>query len=110
MTAAEAILAVFGGSFFGTFLGPVLVDEWRRYRHYRTRLTPRQPLIRKYFEASPAPVIALRDLSRAVGLSDEECRDLLVSMGAIGATLENGEEGWCMNPTQLMIVTRWTKP
>jgi hypothetical protein len=102
MTAGEAILAVFGGSFFGTFLGPVLVEEWRRYRKHQSRVSPRLPLIRTYFEASPGPIVALRDLSRAAGCSENECREL-IGMGAIGATLDNGEEGWCMNPAQLRI-------
>ena len=103
MTTAEAVFAVFGGSFFGTFLGPVLVEEWRRYRHHRSRVAPRLPLIRKYFEASPGPIVALRDLSRAAGRSEDECREILVGIGAIGATLDDGEEGWFINPAQLRI-------
>lgn len=88
------LVAVFGGSFFGSFLGPLLLEEWRNLRRDRPRIKVRKKLTRELFEKSSAPLIGLDDISRTIGSDYVETREVLVSMGAMGGKLPDGQEAW----------------
>jgi hypothetical protein len=39
---------------------------------------------------------SLSQLSRVTGTSEEECRRLLIEIGARGVSMAGGEEGWAL--------------
>jgi hypothetical protein len=90
----QLLAAVFGGSFFGSFLGPVLLDTWKSHQRKRSWVEPREKLIRELFRESNAPVISLNDICVASGTNQVEAREVLVGLGARGTTMSNGLEGW----------------
>lgn len=101
--AVGVIAAVFSGSFFGSFLGPLLLDEWKAWRRKRHWLKPRQTLANELFEAIEGPVISLDDLRIAIGCDAQEAREVLVSMGARGTTMSNGMEGWFLDRSRTLF-------
>ena len=94
------VAGVFGGTFFGSFLGPILLDEFRSFRRRVVWVNPRLKLIRELFDEVEAPVVSLSDVAIRCGCTLEEARDLLVEAGGRGTTMSNGQEGWCLDTTR----------
>jgi len=118
--STEVISALIGGctaSFFtmiGTFFTPLWQEKFKERRKEK-RLNPRKDRLisllkyqqqpgskEKYF-----PQYTIQQLSASVGMSEDDCRELLVKIGAWGGRLRTGvqqnglpidEESWTLNP------------
>ncbi|WP_141400049.1 hypothetical protein [Cereibacter ovatus] len=97
MTLLQVVTAVFGGSFFGSFLAPLLLEVLRKRANEREWVKPRLQLLRAMFLRVEAPVISLFDLARCCGCHEDKTRELLVKLGATGTTMSDGQEGWCLD-------------
>ena len=105
-TPIELLAVVFGGTFFGSFLGPLLLDEYRRLQRSRRWLRPRQATVKMLYAQSGLIKLSLRDIAKAIGLSDEDAREVLISLNGVGTTMDNGQEGWILDRTKIEIRPR----
>jgi hypothetical protein len=80
------------GTSFSSYLGPRKLEEWRE-RRQAERDKPRKRLLLDLLEEEHSSR-SLELLTRATGTSDEECRRLLVDLGARGMKLKSDKEGW----------------
>lgn len=101
MNFFEMIAAVFGGSLFGSFLGPLLLDKIQKRSHRKDWEEPRIALLKALFSEVDMPVISVSDLAIRCGCDQRQTRDLLVKIGAFGTMMSNGEEGWCLDKGRL---------
>lgn len=102
----ELIVAVVGGliggilGVIGTLLssywGPRKFEEWKDRRKEQREFGPRKAMLRKLLE-DPACQDGrdLETLCLYTGTSPEECRRLLIEIGARGTRLDQGE-GWVL--------------
>ncbi len=91
------IAAVFGGSFFGSFLGPVLYDQVKHFLHWLRWKNPRKKLLKaRLTKASGEGWVTIEVLSRLIGTSCEDCRDLLIDIKARGGTIKDSKEAWAL--------------
>ena len=93
-------VAVFGGTFFGSFLGPILLEEWKLWQKKRRWQKPREKIIQLIFSQPGFTFVSLDDIARAIGSTHEDTRAILISMDALGGTLQNGQEGWILDRTK----------
>ena len=106
MSVVQMISAVFGGSLFGSFLGPMFPEIFRRRSHTKVWEQPRLVILNEFFVQVEAPVIALDDRAIRCGCSPDQTRELLVRMGAVGTTMSNGKEGWCLDQNRMTFSTK----
>jgi hypothetical protein len=107
ITESISLLAViFGGTFFGSFLGSLLLDEWKRYRERTEWLRPRQVIAKDLFSKSGMTTISLSDLARAFGCEPHEARRVMIFLGGIGTVMADGNEGWLIDRTKAVVVPR----
>jgi hypothetical protein len=93
----QILAFVFGGTFFGAFLGPLLLEEYRAYRGNHRWRNPRKTLLeQKLKSASGQGWVSIENLARLIGTSEDECRTLLIEIKARGGTLKSGQEGWAL--------------
>lgn len=99
MALSSEVIAALGGAvvgvvgtIFSSYLGPRQLDEHRE-RKQAERDRPRKELLLKLLEQDHK-IRSLESLTRATGTSEEECRRLLVDVGARGMKLKSGKEGW----------------
>ena len=93
----EVLIFVFGGTFFGAFLGPLMLDEYRNWREERLWKTPRKKLLRAKLESAPNQGwVSLEVLTRLTGTTEDQCRTLLIEIGARGGSLRSKKEGWAL--------------
>jgi hypothetical protein len=70
------------------------VDAWRERKSEKRKDGPRKDLLLKLLKEKKYTARSLALLTRVTGTSAEECRLLLIEIGARGVKLETGEEGW----------------
>lgn len=75
------------------YWAPRKLEEWRSEREERRLNGPRKELLLSLLEDN-YDWRSLRVLSRATGSTDEECKRLLIEIGARGSTAEGEEESW----------------
>lgn len=75
------------------YWGPRKLEEWREKRAEEKRHGPRKQLLKELLQDTTFEWRTLKTLSRATGTTPDECRRLLIEMGARGSTGE-GEELW----------------
>ena len=103
----EALIPLFGalggavlgavGGWLSTYVGPRKLEEWREQRHEERHNGPRKRLLLKMREDERwDDGRKLETLSRVTGTPDEECRRLLIEIGARGVQLEGNVEGWAL--------------
>ena len=87
--------------FIGVVVGSVLsitgnlVFHWYQNRRANSLDNLRKTLLRQMLDNSNFPEgRSLETLSRVTGAEPEECRRLLIEIGARGFTLARGGEGW----------------
>ena len=106
----ELLAVVFGGTFFGTFLGPLLLDEYRRIQRVRRWLRPRQNTVMMLYQKSGMVTLSLGDIAKAIGLGEEEAREVLFSLGGVGTTMVDGAEGWIIDRDKIDLSVREVAP
>ena len=76
---------------------PRTVEEWREKREEERIYGPRKRLLKKLLEDSKfSDGRKLETLCLVTGTSQEECRSLLIEIGARGVKLSSGIEGWAL--------------
>ena len=81
------------GTTVSSYWGPRRLEEWRQNR----RDEPRKQLLRRMLEDGRFPDGRTLDRLRTVsGTSPEECRRLLIQVGARGVLFPNDVEGWAL--------------
>lgn len=96
---AQLWAAIIG--FAGVLVGSVLsilgnlIFHWYQNRRANSLDNLRKNLLRKMLDNPQfSEGRSLKTLSRVTGAEPEECRRLLIEIGARGFTLKRGEEGW----------------
>lgn len=96
---AQFWAAVIG--FFGVIVGSIvsvagnLIFHWYQNRRNNSLDNLRKNLLKTMLENPKFPEgRSLKTLSRVTGAEPEECRRLLIEIGARGFTLTRGGEGW----------------
>lgn len=86
------ILGVLGTT-VSAYWGPRRLEEWQQDRHDE----PRKRLLRRMLKDERFPDgRSLKRLCIVTGTGEEECRRLLVQVGARGVIFANEEEGWAL--------------
>ncbi len=85
------------GTIVSSYYGPRKIEEWREKRKEERINGPRKRLLTKLLEDTRFPDgRTMETLSRVTGTSYEECRRLLIEIGARGVTLKGNKEGWAL--------------
>ena len=85
------------GTLITSYYGPRKIEEWRENRLEQRLNGPRKTLLKQMLEDQRfADGRYLETLSRVSGTSPEECRRLLIEIGARGVTLTGDREGWAL--------------
>ncbi len=93
----DVLIFVFGGTFFGAFLGPLLLDEYRNFREDKNWKRPRKALLLEKLEKAPGQGwVSIDVLCRLTGTTEDQCRTLLIEIKARGGTMKSGREGWAL--------------
>jgi hypothetical protein len=80
------------GTVVSSYVGPRRLEEWRQRRTDQ----PRMGLLMSLLEDRSYPDGRyLKTLCMYTGMTDDDCRRLLIEIGAHGAHLKNGE-GWVL--------------
>ena len=89
------------GTIMGSYYGPRQLEKWRDERQETRLFGPRKNLLRKLLQDSRFKSgRTLVTLSLVTGTTDEECRRLLIEIGARGILLKNKVEGWTLQGIQ----------
>ena len=99
----EVAIAIISG-LLGGIIGPVVYDEYRQWRRERSWAMPRKKLLKELLGASDFR--SLETLSRVSGTSPDDCRTLLIELNARGSLLEDGREGWTLQPIGTKVPER----
>ena len=83
------------GTLLSSYWGPRKLEEWREKRAEERINGPRKRLLKSLLEEDRFEWRRLSTLARATGTTEEECRRLLVEIGARGS-LSGGEESWAL--------------
>jgi hypothetical protein len=84
------------GTLVTSYWGPKKLEEWREHRREEHENGPRKRLLRSMLENPDYEIRSIEQLSRVSGTTPEECRRLLIEIGARGATVAGGGEGWAL--------------
>jgi hypothetical protein len=85
------------GTIISSYYGPRKIEEWREQRKEERINGPRKKLLKKLLEEPRFDDgRTLETLSRVTGTTNEECRRLLIEIGARGVRLRNNKEGWAL--------------
>lgn len=80
----------------GSVVGPVLLTEYQRWRRERSWAKPRKELLLRMLNDEKHRFKSIDRLARTAGCTHDECRSLLIELGARGAKLQSGNEGWAL--------------
>ena len=93
--ALGGVLGVLGTT-VSAYWGPRRLEEWRQRKREEREDGPRKNLLRQMLEGDRFPDGRyLKTLRIVTGTSEDDCRRLLIEIGARGVTLESGE-GWAL--------------
>lgn len=105
--SSELIAAIIGGFIGGalgvigtlisSYYGPRKIEEWREQRKEEREYGPRKRLLKQMLEDPRfEDGRYLETLCHVTGTTPEECRRLLIEIGARGVTLKDDKEGWAL--------------
>lgn len=85
------------GTLVSSYYGPKKIEEWREKRLEEKENGPRKKLLKQLL-SDPAYEDGrlLSTLCLVTGTTDEECRRLLIEIGARGVRLSENREGWAL--------------
>jgi hypothetical protein len=85
------------GTIASAYWGPRKLEEWRHKRLHDQLHGPRKKMLLTMLEDPRyADGRSLRQLCLTTGTSDEDCRRLLIEIGARGTVLTGIGEGWVL--------------
>jgi hypothetical protein len=103
----ELMIAIVGGFIGGalgvistivsSYYGPRKFEEWKDEQKEKREYGPRKKLLNQLLDDSRFPDgRQIETLSRVTGTTPDECRRLLIEIGARGVTLKGDKEGWAL--------------
>jgi hypothetical protein len=94
--AVGGVLGVMG-TLMSSYYGPRKLEEWRERRLEEKINGPRKRLLKQMLEDSRfGDGRRLETLARVTGCTLEECRRLLIEIGARGVLFKEDTEGWAL--------------
>ncbi len=85
------------GTLMSSYYGPRKIEEWRENRLDQRLNGPRKKLLLKMLEDPRFnDGRQIETLCHVTGTTEEECRRLLIEIGARGVMLAGGKEGWAL--------------
>jgi hypothetical protein len=84
------------GAVVTSYFGPRKLEEWRERRDEERRYGPRKELLRRMLNDPQLPIRSFDLLKHVTGTTDEDCRRLLIEIGARGVVMRGGGEGWAL--------------
>ena len=79
-----------------SYFGPRWLEQWRADIKEEHDFGPRKRLLGQMLREPNPPIRTLKQLRHVTGTTDEECRRLLIEIGARGVTMRGGVEGWAL--------------
>ncbi len=100
---AAGLIGGFVGGVFGVlssgitaYLGPLKLEQRKEQRREQREDGPRKALLERMLD-EPQPLVRSFDrLKHVTGTTDDECRRLLIEIGARGVLMRDGREGWAL--------------
>jgi len=83
-----------------SYFGPRWLEQWRADIKEERDYGPRKRLLEQMLAEPNPPIRTLKRLRHVTGTTDEECRRLLIEIGARGVVMRDGAEGWA-------LISRW---
>lgn len=84
------------GTIVTSYYGPRRLEEWRERRREAREFGPRKDLLERMLRDPSHPIRTLDMLKHVTGTSDDECRRLLIEIGARGVVMSGHREGWAL--------------
>lgn len=84
------------GTIFSSYYGPRKIEEWREKRKAERWENPRKELLKKLLGDPKHEMRSIETLCRVSGTQPEECRTLLIEIGARGIRIKGNREGWAL--------------
>lgn len=84
------------GTLVTSYFGPRKLEEWRERRREEREYGPRKELLERMLRDPNLPIRTLDLLTHVTGTTDEECRRLLIEIGARGVLMRGQREGWAL--------------
>ncbi len=89
------------GTLVSSYYGPRRLEEWREKREEEQTHGPRKRYLKQILEGKKFDWYSLSTLARATGTTEEECRILLIKIGARGSLKEKkDDEMWALEALQ----------
>jgi hypothetical protein len=88
------------GTLVTSYYGPRRLEQWREGQREAREFGPRKALLERTLNDEDHPIRTLEMLKHVTGTTDEECRRLLIEIGARGVVMSGGREGWA-------LIERW---
>ncbi|WP_155773870.1 hypothetical protein [Rhodovulum sp. MB263] len=92
---SELFIAILGG-LIGGVVAPIVLEEYRTWKRERKWAAPRKKKLSELLNRQNFRTLEM--LCLVSGTTPEECRTLLVELGARGSLLKGGKEGWTLHP------------
>jgi hypothetical protein len=84
------------GTLVTSYLGPRKLEEWREDRREEREYGPRKALLERMLRDPQLSIRSIDLLTHVTGTSEEECRRLLIEIGARGVVMHGQKEGWAL--------------
>ena len=84
------------GTIVTSYWGPRRLEEWQERRLEEREFGPRKALLERMLRDKDHRIRTLDMLKHVTGTSDEECRRLLIEIGARGVVMSGQREGWAL--------------
>jgi hypothetical protein len=79
-----------------SYFGPRWLEQWRADIKEERDYGPRKRLLKQMLAEPNPPIRTLQQLRHVTGTTEEECRRLLIEVGARGVVMRGGQEGWAL--------------
>ena len=79
----------------GSYWGPRRLETWRERKREEVEYGPRKRLLEQMLRERE-PIRSFDFLRHVSGTAPEDCRRLLIEIGARGVVMQGGKEGWAL--------------
>ena len=79
-----------------SYFGPRWLEQWRANEREEREYGPRKRLLTQMLIEPNPRIRSFKQLRHVTGTTDDECRRLLIEIGARGVTMRGGQEGWAL--------------
>jgi hypothetical protein len=84
------------GTLVTSYYGPRRLEQWREGQRETREFGPRKELLKQMLRESDHPIRTLDMLKHVTGTSADDCRRLLIEIGARGVVMSGDREGWAL--------------